>query len=301
MILKNVVDYLEKELFGEIDYDEIARAVHYGKDSVARIFAASTGFTLAGYVRVRRLSEAGKLLAGGAASVAGLAYDCGYSAPESFTKAFGKFHGFSPTECRDSGKYRYVPAWICADEKQRLTYEIKRFDGMRLVGFGGRIDGKIDERFDRDEAFCLSTRREQDALRLLRREDDVDWWEVLRDFDADGYDYRIAVVPEKNKIDVTAMKTRLKNGEEYEVGENEIEPIASKFERIEVGGKYAVFASVCRDFPMRMLDDFTRAVYAGIDDYGFVRDDKRPDLLRIRWHKRARISERRLELCLPIN
>ena len=50
-----------------------------------------------------------------------------------------------------------------------------------------------------------------------------------------------------------------------------------------------------------MLDDFTRAVYAGIDDYGFVRDDKRPDLLRIRWHKRARISERRLELCLPIN
>ena len=300
MILKTVVDYLENELFGEIDYDEITRAVHYGKDSVARIFAASTGFTLGEYVRVRRLSEAGKRLAGETVSVTDMAYDCGYSSPESFTKAFGKFHGFSPTECRVSGKYRYIPAWSCVPGKRRLDYEIKRFDGMVFVGFGGRIEGKIDNRRDRDEAFCESTRREQDALRLLRRENDVDWWEILRDFDAEGYGYRLAVVPESAGIDVSAMKMRLKNGEEYAIGEDEIAAIVAQFERIEIVGKYAVFVSECRDFPLSMLDDFTRAVYAGIDDYGFVRDDKRPDLLRICWYKRARISERRLELCLPI-
>ena len=300
MILETVVDYLENGLFGEIDYDELARVVHYGKDSVARIFAASTGFTLGEYVRVRRLSEAGKRLAGGVVSVADTAYDCGYSSPESFTKAFGKFHGFSPTECRASGKYRYVPAWCRAPEKRRLNYEIKRFDGMILIGFGGRIDGKVDNRLDRDRAFCASTRREQDVLRLLRSECNVDWWEILRDFDEDGYDYRLAVVPEKNEVDVAAMKARLASDEENEVCEDEIEPIISKFERIEVAGKYAVFVSERRDFPMIMLDDFTRTVYAKIDDYGFARDDKRPDLLRIRWYKRARISERRLELCLPI-
>lgn len=300
MILETVVDYVENGLFGEIDYDEIASVVHYGKDSVARIFAAATGFTLGEYVRARRLSEAGKLLAGGAVSVTDAAYDCGYSSPESFTKAFGKFHGFSPTECRLTGKYRYIPEWSHVPEKRRLNYEIQRFDGVIFIGFGRRIDGKVDNRLDRDEAFCTSTRREQDVLRLLRSEGDVDWWEILRNFDENGYDYRFAVVPEKNEIDVAAMKARLTNGEEYEVSEDEIEPIANKFERIEVEGKYAVFVSECRDFPMVMLDDFTRAVYAGIDDYGFVRDDKRPDLLRIRWYKRARISERRLELCLPI-
>lgn len=137
MILKTVVDYLENELFGEIDYDVITRAVHYGKDSVARIFAASTGFTLGEYVRVRRLSEAGKRLAGGTVSVTDMAYDCGYSSPESFTKAFGKFHGFSPTECRVSGKYRYIPAWSCVPGKRRLDYEIKRFDGMVLLVSAG--------------------------------------------------------------------------------------------------------------------------------------------------------------------
>ena len=52
---------------------------------------------------------------------------------------------------------------------------------------------------------------------------------------------------------------------------------------------------------MGMLDDFTKNVYDGIDEYGFVRDETRPELLKIHWTKRADIHERHLELYLPVN
>lgn len=96
------------------------------------------------------------------------------------------------------------------------------------------------------------------------------------------------------------MAKRIDNGEEYEITSDEFGRIACGFERIAASGKYAIFTSGKRDFPMGMLDDFTKAVYDGIDDYGFVRDETRADLLRIRWYKRAQIFDRYLELYIPV-
>lgn len=299
MVLETMIEYLESNLFCEIDYAELAKRAHYGKDNAARIFSASTDFTLAEYVRVRRLSEAGKRLSAGVGSIADNAYDCGYSTSESFNKAFKKFHGITPGECRRGGNYRYVPTWVCAPDARSLSYKIATID-MYFVGFGKRFVGKIGKRLACDEAFAIATRREQDALRLLRRENDVDWWEILGGFDENGYDYRLAVVPEHVDLDLDSAAKRIDNGEEYEITADEFGRIACGFERIAASGKYAIFTSEKRDFPMGMLDDFTKAVYDGIDDYGFVRDETRVDLLRIRWYKRAQIFDRYLELYIPV-
>lgn len=191
------------------------------------------------------------------------------------------------------------PTWVCTPEKRLLSYKTTTFNAV-FIGFGTRFTGSRIGRGACDEKFVTSTRKEQDALRLLRRENDVDWWEILRNFDDDGYDYRLSVLPETPTIDLAAMKKRLSDGGEYEVGERELETITGKFERVETSGKYAVFTSECRDFPMTILDDFSKKVYDGIDFCDFVRDENRPELLRIRWYDRSRISERRIELFLPI-
>lgn len=60
MILENVLKYIEKNLFGKIDYDELAKICMTNKYNVMRIFSASTDYTIAEYIRVRRLSEAGE-------------------------------------------------------------------------------------------------------------------------------------------------------------------------------------------------------------------------------------------------
>lgn len=53
-----------------------------------------TGYSVAEYIRNRRLYLAALDLK---------EYDYGYETPESFTKAFTRFHGASPTEVKQGG------------------------------------------------------------------------------------------------------------------------------------------------------------------------------------------------------
>ena len=62
MILTETIDYIETNLFDEINYDELARMMLTNKFNIMRIFSASTDYTLAEYIRIRRLSEAGKII-----------------------------------------------------------------------------------------------------------------------------------------------------------------------------------------------------------------------------------------------
>lgn len=58
------------------------------------------GFTLTEYIRNRRLALAGNDLATGDEKVIDIALKYGYESPDSFTKAFARFHGVTPTLVR---------------------------------------------------------------------------------------------------------------------------------------------------------------------------------------------------------
>ena len=93
MIAQQIIDYIENNLFSPIGYDKIEKIVIYGKYNVMRIFSASTKYTLGEYVRVRRLSEAGKLICETNKTITEIALECGYSSSASFAKAFKQFNG----------------------------------------------------------------------------------------------------------------------------------------------------------------------------------------------------------------
>lgn len=311
MILDKTINYIEQNLFGDINYDELARQLYTNKFNIMRIFSASTDYTLAEYVRLRRLSEAGKIISDTNIAVINVAFDCGYSTAESFSKAYKKFHGLSPTSTRKTKRFKYVPAWNAAIKynkgEQSMQFEIVNFTNETFVGYGERFTGKAENRGKQDEKFVLSTRRRQDALRSLRNDDDCDWWEILGDFDDDGFTLFCSVKPHfadlcnlsDNDYEVLARKTV---EEKYDnvFTADELKTEIRSFDTITINGKYAKFVSKYKEFPMNLLDDFTKSVYAGIDDYGFTRDETRPELLLIHWCKRERIKERHLELYLPI-
>ncbi len=271
-----------------------------------RIFSASTDYTLAEYIRIRRLSEAGKIISESNKNIIDVGFDCGYSTAESFSKAYKKFHGLTPGETKKSKKYKYVPVWNVKEIK-RMKYEIVDFENVKFIGYGERFFGKAKERGEQDEHFVCSTRRKQDALRCMRRGDDFDWWELLDNFDENGFELACAVKPE---IDVSKGLTErdycnLANKTVTEKYDNEFDADELKktiegFEIFTVDGKYAKFISENREFPMSLLEDFTKSVYSGIDAYGFERDEERAELLRVCWFKRDRIKERHLELYLPV-
>ena len=61
------------------------------------------GFTVSEYVRSRRLALAGNDLATTDEKVIEIAMKYGYDSPDSFTKAFTRFHGVTPVSVRKDG------------------------------------------------------------------------------------------------------------------------------------------------------------------------------------------------------
>lgn len=301
MLSDDMIDYIERNLFNDIDYDELGRSVYYNKFNAMRIFSASTDYTLAEYIRFRRLSEAGKQISETKKKIIDIAFDSGYSTAESFTKAFKKFNGFTPAECRKIKKYKYIPKWNGEMRGRIMSFEEIEFSNLKLIGFGKRFVGKTESRLNQDEEFVTSTRKKQEALRTLRKADDCDWWELLDNFDESGYTAHYAVIPEKMRNDYKALSEKTLCADyDYGFTEKEIKTIIKTFEKFTVNGKYAKFVSETMPFPMKMMDDFTKRVYNRIDDYKIIRDESRPELMKIHWCRRAEIDNRKLEIYIPV-
>lgn len=68
-----------------------------------RMFSFITGMTANEYIRNRRLTLAAQELQATGISVIEAAYKYGYETPESFSKAFSRFHGSTPKQAKQKG------------------------------------------------------------------------------------------------------------------------------------------------------------------------------------------------------
>ena len=105
------------------------------------MFSILCGFTLGDYIRMRRLSLAADELVNSGERVIDIALRYGYETPESFTRAFSRFHGITPTEAR-SGK------------------TVKSFSrlSVKLILTGGT---EMDYRIEKPGAIKVICKREQ--------------------------------------------------------------------------------------------------------------------------------------------
>ena len=99
--LQKAITYMEEHLLEEINYEDVAKQVHTSSYEFHRAFSFVTGLTANAYIRNRRLSLAGKELVETDAKITDLAMKYGYETPESFTKAFTRFHGVAPKTARE--------------------------------------------------------------------------------------------------------------------------------------------------------------------------------------------------------
>ncbi|MBO5275181.1 MAG: AraC family transcriptional regulator [Clostridia bacterium] len=101
--LNAAIAYIERNLCEEIDTGEIARIACVSHDSFLRFFSYMTGMSLTGYIRCRRLTEAACELQRGRERIIDIAAKYGYDSADSFTRAFVRQHGITPTEARRGG------------------------------------------------------------------------------------------------------------------------------------------------------------------------------------------------------
>jgi AraC family transcriptional regulator len=102
--LQRALDYIEAHLTEEIDFEKVAAESFFSNHYFQRTFGILCGYSLGEYIRLRRLSLAGAELANGKEKVIDVALKYGYDSPDSFAKAFQKFHGITPSQARVDGK-----------------------------------------------------------------------------------------------------------------------------------------------------------------------------------------------------
>jgi AraC family transcriptional regulator len=100
---------IERNSERDLTLSGIAKACGVSRSHLANAFGTTTGLSVMHYLRVRRLSEAARVLAGGAPDILSVALDAGYASHEAFTRAFRDRFGMTPERVRERGTTGGLP------------------------------------------------------------------------------------------------------------------------------------------------------------------------------------------------
>lgn len=125
----SAIRYIEDNLAGELDIADIAAQAYVSAFHFQRIFSVLCGMTVGEYIRARRLTLAAQELSRGDIRVIDAAVKYGYDSPDSFARAFTRFHGITPSAAKEKGAAlkSYAPLKI------RLTLEGGSMMDYRIV------------------------------------------------------------------------------------------------------------------------------------------------------------------------
>lgn len=150
-IIKSI-DFIENNLLENITYADAARSVYISSYHFHRLFSMLTGITPSEYIRARRLSIASQELTFGDAKVIDIALKYGYDSPESFTKAFTRFHGITPSVAKRSGaklkSYNRLTLNITKQGGNNMDYKIVKQEPFKILARVKKFDNEIISRDD---------------------------------------------------------------------------------------------------------------------------------------------------------
>jgi AraC family transcriptional regulator len=98
--MQNAIDFIEKNLKDEINPEMIAKEVCMSAFHFQRLFSIFFGISLGEYIRNRRLSLAAEEIRLTDKKVIDIALQYGYESPESFSRAFYRYYGITPSAAR---------------------------------------------------------------------------------------------------------------------------------------------------------------------------------------------------------
>lgn len=292
--IQNAINYIEDHLTENIDYEQAARESFSSSYHFQRVFSILCGYTLGEYIRNRRLSLAGTELAAGKEKVIDIAAKYGYESPDSFAKAFQKFHGITPSQARGKGlelkSFSRLSLKITLEGGSIMNYRIENKPEIILTGFKKRFVGSPENMKHQDHEFACATRLNQYILEGLAHDCDTSYT-VLTNFSPDGYDfYYAAKLCEASRRDMVE-----------EIGEE----FASRFEHIPIpAGQYLVCETERCQYPVDQIDDLRRqAVTEWLPSMGYELSGA-PEVNVIHWYwqegNETLNSSRYCELWLPI-
>lgn len=136
--IQNALNYIEENLTEQITIKDVAEKTYVSEFHFQRIFRGLCGLTVGEYIRNRRLAKAAQELSGGNVKVIDVAVKYGYDSPDSFARAFTKFHGIKPSNAKEKGvKLRdFAPLRIqlSLESGTTMDYKIVEKDAFTIMG-----------------------------------------------------------------------------------------------------------------------------------------------------------------------
>lgn len=133
----------------DLSVKDVADQVNISPFYFQKGFGMLCGYSLCEYIKNRRLSLAGSEVSSTNNKIIDMALKYGYDSPDSFTKAFTRFHGATPSQVRKDGKM--VKSFVALRIKFSLEggyimdYKIVEKEAFKVVG--------ISKTFKYDNAF----------------------------------------------------------------------------------------------------------------------------------------------------
>jgi AraC-like DNA-binding protein len=96
--IKNLCHYIESNISMDFTLASVAKSMNYSKEHFSRLFAKVVGENFKKYVDYVKINEAERLILYKKSSVQEAAKNAGYSSSYSFSRAFKRIKGYSPSQ-----------------------------------------------------------------------------------------------------------------------------------------------------------------------------------------------------------
>jgi len=136
--ISKAIGYIEDNITEELTIKDIAKQAMVSPFYFQKGFAMLCGFTVGEYIRCRRLALAGSELISTDKKIIDIALDYGYDSPDSFTKAFIRFHGTTPTSVRKGEamikSFASLKIKLTLEGGYTMDYKIVKKDQFTIIG-----------------------------------------------------------------------------------------------------------------------------------------------------------------------
>lgn len=136
--LQKCIDYIEDNITSDIKVDDVSRNIGISSFYLQRTFQIVTNYSIGEYIRNRRLYLAAAELSNSDRKIIDIAYKYGYETPESFSKAFQRFHGTTPSQVKKGDKYNTfykIKFNISIEQGEEMDVKITPMFPIKLIGF----------------------------------------------------------------------------------------------------------------------------------------------------------------------
>lgn len=186
--ITHAIEYIEKNLTEELDINEIAGKAYVSSFYFQKIFNALCGFTVGEYIRNRRLTLAAQELCSTNIKVVDVALKYCYESPDSFARAFTKFHGINPSLAREQGNKlnSFAPLKIKLTLEGGTMIEYKIVEKAQFTVMGKRRNFSTEDSYGEIPKFW------QEHIKSGENKVVCGMYGICMDSDGKNFDYLIA-------------------------------------------------------------------------------------------------------------